>query len=487
MTTPFTVTTTSNNHTIFFRPNAFSELKGSEVSGDFKLINLYQKFKDKIIILNRNQDMALIQTKDSAIPSATATREEIHEYRSLLQIKGCIINVMTGKIMAYPLECHQIIFPNTTETFHDLFDRSTMMHYQEGCVLRMFYTGERWLISTSSRIDASNSNIPGTTLKVMNVFKECVPDFNVKLLNTNMVHYFMVVHPNNQILNSNQVNPSVVYMAAKDVNNGRIQDLDNDIVSLPGMKKPSYVDSPTTNQMFSQNKWLMTISDGLWIQVGNPNMVQLIEARRINESIFHPPLYMYFRLPLAQRFLLRHASAYIYKDDLDEANINKWISKQVNDMAEFCTMLTICRSERFNLICKKIVEEFLIKHPIPKDTDRNIIENHFISRLQILAENDGLGFYRLAEACITFIKRLDAIDIIIADSSENKLNLFGYGDFTGKVFMQRPGTQSKPFLNTIKPQVPVPGPQKKKKSRSKQKKPVKGMADLVAAVDNLGI
>ena len=156
-------------------------------------------------------------------------------------------------------------------------------------------------------------------------------------------------------------------------------------------------------------------------------------------------------------------------------------------MAEFCTMLTICRSERFNLMCKKIVEEFLIKHPIPKDTDRNIIENHFISRLQILAENDGLGFYRLAEACITFIKRLDAIDIIIADSSENKLNLFGYGDFTGKVFMQRPGTQSKPFLNTIKPQVPVPGPQKKKKSRSKQKKPVKGMADLVAAVDNLGI
>jgi hypothetical protein len=423
MNRPFTVTPYSPFGQVFFRPDGFSPLREGVIPSDLDILGIPQESIKRVSINNKSSDMAMFQASDKEIPLADSDEGVVASYIRLSNVRGVIVNIATNKIMAPSMSCIMIAFPSSEQQFSEIMTNTIprCMLYREGCVIRMFYTGERWVKSTSRRIDANNTKIPMSEIKVLELFQSIAPTFNTSMLNTEMVYFFLVVHPQNQILNPDPVEPSIILMGIKDRKEGRlIPSEDSELFNVVGISKPSYIDAPTALDMFKNNKWVMGLNNyGSWIQFGNPNMIQLCKARQIHLAEFHPPRFMWLRLAEQERQILSYAVSNLYREDVLVSTMTAWCEDNIKKLVSICCMLILARSPEFKLRSKRYMEEFITKNDF-YCASRKDLEDRLEKNLRLMVATDGIIFYKMCDEYIKFMNRLAVIDILIMEGPEGK-------------------------------------------------------------------
>ncbi len=165
-----------------------------------KSIGVGVEWAEYIRILDRQDSLVLLHYVNTWVSSTDHTIDET-PLGQIGHVRGIIVDTNTGRIICRSFPYTPEVISEDSERIGSLFskDLSEVSVYTscEGTVMRLFWYGEEWHISTHRKIDANNSYWTGPTFGSM--FKD-LREFDLDDLDKNYCYAFLMSHNGNRLV-----------------------------------------------------------------------------------------------------------------------------------------------------------------------------------------------------------------------------------------------------------------------------------------------
>nr|QBK87564.1 MAG: RNA ligase with polynucleotide kinase domain [Marseillevirus LCMAC201] len=165
-----------------------------------KSVGVGVEWTEYIRVLDRQNKLALLHYVNTWVSSTDHTINET-PLKDIGHVRGIIVDTDTGKIICRSFPYTPEVSSENTERIGSIFpqDLSEASVYTacEGTVIRLFWYGEEWNISTHRKIDANNSYWAGPTFGSM--FRE-LRGFSLDDLDKNYCYAFLMSHNGNRLV-----------------------------------------------------------------------------------------------------------------------------------------------------------------------------------------------------------------------------------------------------------------------------------------------
>ena len=155
-------------------------------------------------VLDRQGPLALLHYVNTCVSASDQTIDEA-PLKVIGHVRGIIVNTDTKEIVCRSFPYTPEVVSNEPERAQSLLpeDLSNVSFYNacEGTVLRLFWAGDEWRISTHRKVDAHNSYWAGPTFG--SLFQELREgNFEFEDLDKNLCYVFLMSHNSNRLVYS---------------------------------------------------------------------------------------------------------------------------------------------------------------------------------------------------------------------------------------------------------------------------------------------
>lgn len=392
----------------------FSRIRDGCTPEDLNCLNLGQEHLNRICVTNRLGDLSMFQFKDECIPPIGSSNDVYDAFEELAKIRGCVFNTRTRKVLA-PLVAEDRIAFGKPENISVFAAQGWSFHpFVEGSYIRFCYTGSEWISLTPRRIGAEDTMIPETHIKILDIMRDCCPDFNVDILDTKMVYVFLIVHPLNQIMNPVKVEESVVFIA-NIVDGVAVPALDQKVCAIKNMHVLPELTTDIAAGVVAANGWILCKKGNHIFRYGAEQMEHLVRIRHLDDNPFYPFAYMYLRLNEADRKILPYAVPFVTQQYVSEDFMTKWLQEKSGALLNFFVMAKIALSENVTFGIKFDLRKIVNNSP-PYHGDRDVLKIHFIGFISNLLNAEPIMFYKLTKMVDDFNKGFHRLPIMIFDT-----------------------------------------------------------------------
>lgn len=443
---------------VHFHPIGFSKTKEATSLEYIKKMGLPEHLVDKVCITGQQGDLVMLQLMDNFIPSPDAGQEKMSDFQNLNQIRGWVFNIRTMTLLAKSI-CEDRVVLGPVERLKIFHDHGfSCSPFLEGTVIRFLYDGSKWISLTQRRIDATNTKIPETDIKILKVMKEACPGFNTDLLDPKLVYVFMIVDPQNQIMNPSAVEESVYFLG--NLLNGSNTNFDPKVVALEGMRTMDTIDIQAASTIVQNQGWILLSRGNEIIRYGLPQLSHLLRVRYLNGNPHFTAAYLYLATAPQDQKYLPYAVPHAMKPYVEEPFMHQWCKSKGEALIEFLVMCKIAFSGgltfKLNYDLRKLCME---SAATPNYTgDRVVLEIFYSKMIWALLNEKPLEFYKMCKAMDVF------------NNNFHKTNLVKFVQPDGAVFMPKNPQFCLPVPNFAQEPTPKEASQKKSKKRAEKPK-----------------
>ena len=256
----------------------------------------------------------------------------------LKQYRGIILEKNTNKPVCYTFDKMSRHFPDEW----DLKDCKIMKSY-DGSQIKLFYYDNKWVVSTTRRIDADKSYY-FSNKSFMEMWKDASKQLDLNKLNTDCCYSFLMAHPDNRVV-ARHSNPIITHVLTRNMKTFKI--VYDDI----GIKRPELLTFKTKKDIWKSIKSLPYNKEGYvvnyndtFIKIVNSKYQEVKDLRGSSNSL------------LCHYFVLKK-----------EKNIKKFLSYYPETSEIFSTF-----EKYFNNLCIQVFNEYVLFRIRKVITDKDI-------------------------------------------------------------------------------------------------------------------
>lgn len=383
-------------------PIGFSRTMEAVTEKQITSMGLPKDFGSKVCITGQEGDLVMFQFIDTQIPAPDSALDQMSSFEKLGRVRGWVYNIRTSTLLATSMCEDRVIFgpEEKLQNFHN--NGFSFFPFVEGTIIRFVYDGSKWISLTQRRINASNTKMPETEIKVLDILTDVCPDFNTDKLDASMVYVFMIVHPQNQIMNPSPVEESVIFLG--NMRGFQSVELDENVCALEGITTMSSIGLDIAKSMASEEKWILMIRGTEVYRFGVPQMTNLLRVRYIKRNPHFTTTYLYLATPLQDRKYLPAAVSHTMRRYVTEEFMEEWCKIKAESLAEFMVMCKIAFSGGLNFTLKYGIRNFCKDNrESPAYTgDRVVLDIFYSNLVSETLKRDPLAFYRLTKDMDSF-------------------------------------------------------------------------------------
>lgn len=340
----------------------YSKKGDAATSEDALALGLLESDHNKIYICDRYEHLTMFHVRDDYETQETDPEAIYQEKLRVSAVRGWIYDNRNQRVVCRSFTETSIFFSSPEALTETDWSGWTFKPYIEGTTIRIFWDGFKWMHSTHRKIDCRTSRIPGAELEIFKIFQECLPTFDYKLLDKEIVYILQIVHQENQVMNPLPVAVPHIYHLAS-YRNGDYLDLTTE-VKLPGGEThypnviPGCIYAPDlileNAQALLAAGWCCIVRNGSEIvQLAAPGMEFLMKIRGYDSTPYIPPELMYLRLSPEDRPYLAMAAPYHLKERTNSIYMEPWIRYNSNRLALFCAQNLQAKIEGNGIVLTK--------------------------------------------------------------------------------------------------------------------------------------
>lgn len=208
------------------------------------------------------------------VPLTKEQKKIINQYR------GVIVEKNTNRLLCYTFDKMSRHLPDNWD-----LQECKIMHSYDGTQIKLFYYNDKWIVSTTRRIDASKSYYYSQR-SFMEMWNDVSKKVDYNKLDKQCCYSFVLSHPDNRIV-TRYNKPYVTHTLTRNMTTFDLVDCDI------GVQKPKTVTFSSKNDIWSSIKKLPYYNEGyviqnnnIFIKVVNSKYNEVKELRGNSNSLF---------------------------------------------------------------------------------------------------------------------------------------------------------------------------------------------------------
>jgi hypothetical protein len=244
--------------------NQLQESLGNHTYSEIR-VGLYKKYG----IVSKDEEnipgvYMITYNKPGKISSKVKINLTKEEQDIVSQYRGVIVEKDTNRPLCYTFNKMSRHLPEDWK----LSDCKITKSY-DGSQIKLFYYNNKWVVSTTRRIDANNSYF-FSNKSFMEMFNDA-SNIDYKKLNTSYCYSFVLAHPDNRVVARHNT-PCLTHVLTRDMTTYQLVDVDI------GISKPEEVKFNTKTDMWKAVKKLPYFIEGYVVQNGS-NFVKVVNNK----------------------------------------------------------------------------------------------------------------------------------------------------------------------------------------------------------------
>lgn len=179
------------DHRFLSRPVATAEM--------LKIVGVDPKWADYIRVLDVDDNLHLLHYLNTVIsPENPVLNEEL--MKEIGHVRGTVIDLDSGEIVCQSFPFTPEVVVDDAARLHELlptYEKVNFFNACEGTIVRVFFHGGEWRMSTHRKLDASMSSWAGPTFGTM---FNSTRRFEFTSLNKNWCYVMLLSHPSNRLV-----------------------------------------------------------------------------------------------------------------------------------------------------------------------------------------------------------------------------------------------------------------------------------------------